>query len=381
MKKFRFMRAGWVLLLAALVLGVSFLTPALASSRIARNSNARAAASTSVGATIYLSLGLLQPRFQQNLDQQVPGDVNNAINALVGKLPAQDQVWTREMASTLIQPTASLQSLVPQQNGLAMHILLALYPGDPKPISAGILVSFSLLDSSTVQVSTSALGNGPALSSGPQSTFQVPIGTLTAVNTTPGCGNSALALHLQIPVALGQTAAISTQTQPALASVSGHGNPMAVMANGRQRDSSANTFIEVPAASISALSSSIGNMQVDSNFTAKNIRINVQGSNIHILSDIYWAGLNVGTADTTAAPGASGGNLTMHVTSTSFSLFGLFNFPMNSYNQQIEQTLNSKIGTAFAGKFSVATAAIGPNSQLPCAKSDSLVLTGTSSIG
>jgi len=323
----------------------------------------------------------LQPRFQQNLDQQVPDDVNNAINALVGKLPAQDQVWTREMASTLIQPTASLQSLVPQQNGLAMHILLALYPGDPKPISAGILVSFSLLDSSTVQVSTSALGNGPALSSGPQSTFQVPIGTLTAVNTTPGCGNSALALHLQIPVALGQTAAISTQTQPALASVSGHGNPMAVMANGKQRDSSANTFIEVPAASISALSSSIGNMQVDSNFTAKNIRINVQGSNIHILSDIYWAGLNVGTADTTAAPGASGGNLTMHVTSTSFSLFGLFNFPMNSYNQQIEQTLNSKIGTAFAGKFSVATAAIGPNSQLPCAKSDSLVLTGTSSIG
>ena len=381
MKKFRFMRAGWVLLLAALVLGVSFLTPALASSRIARNSNARAAASTSVGATIYLSLGLLHPRFQQNLDQQVPDDVNNAINALVGKLPAQDQVWTREMASTLIQPTASLQSLVPQQNGLAMHILLALYPGDPKPISAGILVSFSLLDSSTVQVSTSALGNGPALSSGPQSTFQVPIGTLTAVNTTPGCGNSALALHLQIPVALGQTAAISTQTQPALASVSGHGNPMAVMANGKQRDSSANTFIEVPAASISALSSSIGNMQVDSNFTAKNIRINVQGSNIHILSDIYWAGLNVGTADTTAAPGASGGNLTMHVTSTSFSLFGLFNFPMNSYNQQIEQTLNSKIGTAFAGKFSVATAAIGPNSQLPCAKSDSLVLTGTSSIG
>ncbi|MGH2494929.1 MAG: hypothetical protein ACRDIV_09525 [Ktedonobacteraceae bacterium] len=381
MKKLRFIRGGWVLLLGALVLGASFLTPALASTHIARNSNARAAAGTSVGASIYLSLGLLQPKFQQNLDQQVPDDVTSAINALVGKLPAQDQVWTREMASTLIQPTASLQSLVPQQNGLAMNILLSLYPGDPKPISAGFLVSFSLLDSATVQVSTSALGNGPALSSGPQSTFQVPMGTLTSVNTTPGCGASALALHLQIPVALGQTAMTSTQMQSALASVSGHGNPMAVIANSKQRDSGADTFIEIPAASLSALSSSLGSMPVGNSFTAQNIRIMVEGSNIHLLADVYWSGLNVGTADTTVAPGASGGNLTMHVTNTNFSLFGLFNFPMNSYNQQIEQTLNSKLGPAFAGKFNVTNAAIGPNSQLPCAKSDSLVLTGTSSIG
>ncbi len=381
MKKLRFIQTGWVLLLAALVLGVSFITPALASTNTARHTNARQAAGTSVGASIYLSLGLLEPRFQQNLDQQVPQDVNRAIDALVSKLPPQDQVWTREMAATLIQPSAALQSLVPQQNGLAMNILLALYPGDPRPISAGILVSFSLLDSSTVQVSTSPLNNGPALSSGPQSTFSVPMGTLTSVNTTPGCGDSALALHLQIPVSLGQTASISTQGQAALASVSGHGNPMAVTLGNSQRDSGANTFIEIPAASLSALSGSMGNMPVDSSFTAENIRINVQGSTIHILSDIYWAGLNVGTADTTMVPGASGGSLSMHVTNTSFSLFGLFNFPMNSYNQQIEQTLNSKLGPAFAGKFNVTAAAIGPNSHLPCAKGDSLVLTGSSSIG
>jgi hypothetical protein len=381
MKKLCFIRAGWVLLLAALVLGVSFLTPALASTHIARHSNARAAAGPSVGATIYLSLDLLQPRFQQSLDQQVPADVNNGINALVSKLPAQDQVWTREMAATLIQPSALLQSLVPQQNGLAMNILLALYPGDPKPISAGILVSFSLLDSSTVQVSTSPLNNGPALSSGPQSTFQVPIGALTSVNTTPGCGSSALALHLQIPVSLGSTAATSTQAQTALASLSGHGNPMAVMLNNEQHDSGVNTFIEVPAASISALSGSIGNLPVDSNFTAENIRLSVQGGAIHIMSDIYWSGLNVGTADTAASPATSGGNLVMHVISTNFSLFGLFNLPMNNYNQQIEHTLDSKLQSALAGKFTVANAAIGPNSQLPCAKSDSLVLTGASSIG
>jgi hypothetical protein len=379
MKKLRFIRAGWVLLLATLMLGVSFLTPALASTHIAQHSNVRAATGSSVDATIYLSLDLLRPRFQQSLDQRVPDDVNNAINALVSKLPAQDQVWTREMATTLIQPSALLQSLVPQRNGLAMNILLSLYPGDPKPISAGILVSFSMLDSSTVQVSTGPLNNGPVLSSGPQSTFQVPMGSLTAVNTTPGCGNSALALHLQIPVSVGQTAATSTQTQAA--NVSGHGNPMAVVLNSKQLDSSATTFIEIPAASISALSGSMGNIQVDSNFTAENIRLNVQGSTIHILSDIYWAGLNIGTADTAVTPGASGGNLTMHVISTNFSLFGLFNISMNSYNQQIEQTLNSKLSTSFAGKFNVTDAAIGPNSQLPCALSDSLVITGSSSIG
>lgn len=382
MKKLRFIRAGWLLLLAALVLGVSFLTPALASTYIARHSNVKAAAAgASVNATIYLTLSTLQPMFQSNLEQRVPTDMNNAIDTLVSKLPAQDQVWTREMAVTLIQPSATLQNLVTQQNGMAMYIRIALYPGDPKPIDAGLLISFSVLDSSTIQTSATPLNNGPDLASGPQNTFQIPIGVLNGVNTTPNCGASALSLHLQIPVSLGSTASTSTQTPSPLANVSGHGNPMAVMLDSKPRGSGVNTFIEIPAASISALSGTIGDLPVDSNFTAKNIRINVQGSDIQLLSDIYWSGLNVGTADTLVAPGASGGNIAMHVVSTSFSLFGLFNFPMNSYNQQIEQTLNSKLAPAFAGKFNVTNAAIGPNSQLPCAKSNSLVVTGSSSIG
>jgi len=117
-------------------------------------------------------------------------------------------------------------------------------------------------------------------------------------------------------------------------------------------------------------------MTVGSGFTARNVRIVVRGSNIHILSDIYWSGLNIGTADTTVAPSAAGGNMVLHVLSTSISIFGLFKFPMNSYNKQIEQTLNSKLGNAFAGKFYVDQAEIGPNSLLPCAANDSLVLTG-----
>src|SRR5579864_7906234 len=111
MKKIRFIRAGWMLLLAALVLGVSFLTPALASTHAARHSNAKAAAGTSVDAIIYLTLSTLQPMFQSSLERRVPQDMNNAIDALVSKLPAQDQVWTREMATTIIQPSATLVNL------------------------------------------------------------------------------------------------------------------------------------------------------------------------------------------------------------------------------------------------------------------------------
>ncbi|HLX57618.1 MAG TPA: hypothetical protein VKR83_11390 [Ktedonobacteraceae bacterium] len=387
MKKSHFIRTGWILLLATLVLGVSFITPALASSNIARHTAAHAqpAASTAISATVYLTLGMLQPKFQQGLDRQVPVDVNNDINAMVSSMPAQDQGWARTMATTLIQPTASLQSLVPQQNGLAMTILLSLYPGDPKPTSAGMLVSFSVLDSNTVQVSTGALNNTPPLSSGPQSTFQVPIGVLTTTNATPACGDSALALHLQIPVALGQsslTSATSAQTRPAQASAAGHGNPMAVMLNSHKQDlSDTYTYIEIPAASLTSLNGSFGNIPVSGGFTAQNIRVTFEGSTIHILSDIYWSGLNLGTADTTIAPAASGGNLVLNVTNTNFSLFGLFNFPMNNYNQQIQQMLNSKIGNAFVNLFTVTHAAIGRNSLIPCAKSDSLILTGYSNLG
>lgn len=121
-------------------------------------------------------------------------------------------------------------------------------------------------------------------------------------------------------------------------------------------------------------------MPISSSFTAKNIRIVVQGGNIHILSDIYWSRLNIGTADTAAAPGAAGGNLALYVLSTNLNIFNLFSFPLNSYNKQIQQTLNAKLGNAFHGKFYVSQAGIGPNNLLPCAAGDSLVLAGNISI-
>jgi hypothetical protein len=68
----------------------------------------------------------------------------------------------------------------------------------------------------------------------------------------------------------------------------------------------------------------------------------------------------------------------MKVTSTSMQILdNLISFPMNSYNQQIQQTLNNDLSGALTGIFDVAQAQVGPNAQLPCAASTSLLLGGT----
>jgi hypothetical protein len=374
MKYLRFMRVGLVPVLAILVLGASFISPALASNKTARHSSqtAQQAANSSMNAIIYLTTGSLASTFQSRISQQVPESVNTAIVNMVSRLPAQDRALVYEMATTLIQPSATLVSLTPQRGGLAMTLQLRLYPGDPKPITASMLISFRVLNSSTAQVSASPLW-GPALVNGPLSTFQIPLGSLNSIKSTPGCGNAALAMNLQFPVTLGQVQRVTSN------SASSQHDLTANLSAATLNRPGVNSFIEIPAASLSSLSGTFGSMPAGNNFTAKNIRLIVQGGNIHILSDIYWYGLYIGTADTTVAPSAGGGNLVLHVLSTNLRLFGLFTFPMNNYNQQIQQSLNSKLGNAFAGKFYVAQAGIGPNSLLPCAAGDSLLLTGNMS--
>jgi hypothetical protein len=368
MKSLRILRMGWILAVAALVLGVTILTPALASNAAAQHmtETPEQANSSSLNAIVYLTTGSLASTFQNRIDQQVPGAVNAAISNAVSVLPARDQSWAMEMATTLIQPSAALVNLYPQQGGLAMRLRLSLYPGDPQAITASSLIKFNVLNSSTVQVSATPVNGGPSLINGPLTTFQMPLGSLNSIHSTPGCGSSALALNLQFPVALGQT---SSQAQRLTSNISTTVSTKLLAGN-------INSFIEVPASSLYSLGSSIGSMPAGKSFTARNVRIVVQGSNLHILSDIYWSGINIGTADTTVAPGAAGGNLVLNVLSTNLSIFNLFTFPLNSYNQQIQQTLNAKLGNAFAGKFYVAQAGIGANSLLPCAAGDSLVLAG-----
>src|SRR6516164_5018488 len=157
MKNLRFMRMGWILVLAVVVLGVTFMTPALASNNTARHTTralaSQQATSSSLNAIVYLTTGSLASTFQNRINQQVPDAVNAAIVNMVSTLPKQDQGWASEMATTLIQPSAALISLVPQQGGLAMTLRLSLYPGDPEAITSSMLIKFNVLNSTTVQVS------------------------------------------------------------------------------------------------------------------------------------------------------------------------------------------------------------------------------------
>ncbi len=385
MRQRRYLQIGWALLLTALLLALA-VTPAGAKGQAARRQALkRAGGSTSINATIYVTKDTLVPIFQSNMEAQVPSAFNSAINNMVSKLPPQDQSWALLMANTLLQPSVSLVSLTAQPKGLLATIQLSLYNGDPQPTTASMLISFSVLNSSTVQVTATPVNGSPALVSGPVASFQVPIGQLNSIATTPTCGASTLALHLLFPVSLGSTGStMAIQGQkgtPALAA------PMQPQRMGQREQEtkagSANTnaYVEIPASSLAQMGSSIGSMPFG-NMTAQNIQISVQGQDLVITSDVYLnnSSFQIGTAVTTMAPTASGGNLAVHVLSTTFNLFGIFSINENSYNQQIEQTINSKLNGALAGKFNVTAAGIGPTGQIPCVASDSLLLTGTTSL-
>jgi hypothetical protein len=382
MKRIRYIQAGWVVLLVMLVLGLA-VTPAGAASGTTRQTTQRVGNTTSVNATIYITLGTLRPLFQNQINQQVPGAVNSVINTLVSKLPHQDQGWATQMATTLIQPSATLTSLTTQPGGLATSLRLSLYPGDPHPILANELISLSVIDSSTIQVSAKPLNGSPALVNGPLTTFQISIGQLSSISTTPTCGDASLAVSLQFPVALGQSQAnsqVPVATTNSLASISP--NSSHLEAAHSNTATSSNSYVELPASSLASIGNSVGGLPIGSGLMAKNIQIGIAASNLLITSDIFdsfWG--KIGTAVTTVAPMAAGGNLAVHVLNTNLTILNIFTFPYNSYNQQIEKTLNTKLNGALKGKFYVSQAAIGPNAHVPCAAKNSLVLTGTANLG
>src|SRR5215472_10286527 len=101
MKHIRILRAGWILAMAALVLGITFMTPALASNSAAQHVSrtAKQANASSLNAIVYLTTSSLAATFQNRINQQVPGKVNSAIANAVSSLPAKDQAWAAEMAT------------------------------------------------------------------------------------------------------------------------------------------------------------------------------------------------------------------------------------------------------------------------------------------
>src|SRR5260370_12310020 len=66
-----------------------------------------------------------------------------------------------------------------------------------------MVIGFSVANASTVQVSAHPLNGSPTLVNGPLTTFQIPVGQLNGINTTPLCGDSALAVHVHFPVTIG----------------------------------------------------------------------------------------------------------------------------------------------------------------------------------
>lgn len=375
MKYTRFIQGGWALLLTTLLMGL-IVTPASAAPRQVL----RPQDTVSLGATIYLSTSTLRSIFQNDLNQQVPGAVNSAISGIVGKLPSRDQGWASEMATALIQPSATLVSLTPQSGGLATTMRLSLYAGDPQPITSSMLIGFSVANSSTVQVSAHPLNGSPSLVNGPLTTFQVPVGQLNSINATPNCGDAGLAANVHFPVTIGplptppaqQGLNTSLQTRMNLAGYSTlrHQSAPGVAA-----------YVELPSSSLAAIGSAIGSWQIDNNLTAKNIQIGTRGSDVVIGADIYWGtSFKLATTLTTVAPSTSGGNLVVHVLSTQVTIFDIFTFPYDIYNQQIEDILNSIFSGAFGSKFYVTNAAVGTDSHVPCAAADGLMLTGTTNI-
>jgi hypothetical protein len=366
MIKRKYRQIGLVLLLPIITLTL-LVTPGYAYA--AAKSSTQAKSATPINATIYLTTGMLQPIFQAQINQQVPGAVNGAINTLVSNMPAADRIWANQMATTLIQPSAALSSLVPQQNGLATSLRINLYPGDPHPINATMLVKFSLINGSTIQVTAFPGNSGPTLVSGPLTTFQIPLGQLNSINTTPSCGDAALAVNLQFPISLGSTQQESNNVKAGLAIKAQNTSQTGVGA-----------YVAIPATSLASLGSSIGTIPVSGSLTAQNIQLSVQGSNLVITSDIYLGFLQIASATTYVQPTAANGNLAVNVLKTNLTFLQFFTFPNNSYNQQIEQILNTKLNGALSGKFNVTNAAIGTNSHIPCSASDSLILTGSTNL-
>lgn len=364
-------------ILTVLILCTLFSHAAQVSAQSAQVGQSKA--QTSVNANVYLTNALLQPLFQSDLNTQLPQAMSQTIAGMVNQMPQQDQAWATQMANALLQPTATLLSIVPQPNGLLAIFNVSLYPGDPQITTTSLAIGFRVVDASTIQVTALPASNGQqSLLSGPLTTMHLSIGTLNTITPMPNCGDADLNVNLQFPLALGQSSTtLAANPHPI--------RQLAVITNvpvQQPVDTSKPTaYIELPAASLAQLGTNISSLAIDSNFTATNIRLGVQGNNLMLTTDILWHGFGFGTAVSTLTPSASHSNLVMHVQNTNLQLInGLINFPVNNYNQQIEQAVNAKLNGALTNTFTVTQAEVGGNASMPCVSSTSLLLAGMISL-
>jgi hypothetical protein len=292
--------------------------------------------------TIYIPTATLQPILQIRIDQQGPSG------------------WL----GSLIRP--SVTNLTPQSDGLAVTLSEnPLQGGLPPLVEDTMLLTFDVLNSSTLQVSGQSMPGSLLSLNGPLAQIKIPQGQLNSITPTPNCGDSALAVKMGLP--------ISTTDQGQKSSSS--------LASPRIPTQAANAYVEMTSSSLAAQGRDLGSLSVSQFLTAQNFRIGIEHNEIIARSDIslWQTGIVIGSNTTHFQPLVENGNLVLHVKQNDFSTL-FFAFPFNNYDQQIEHKLNNMIISSTAGHLTVTQAAIGPNPHIPCAASDSLILTGTTGL-
>jgi hypothetical protein len=376
----------WGLVIAFLLLGT--ITPVIAAPTEPKIPITTHAAST-LNAKIYLTHDTLAQLFQTSIDQQLPQITDKTIKGMVNSSPADEQGWIGQIAHALVQPSATLTELIPQTNGFNAGLKLSLYAGDPKPTTSNMLVTFNILNASTIQVSSQALPGSKPLITGPLTTIQVPMGTLTNIQTTPTCGAANLELGLQVPLAStqGQTTSSKYQASSDQQTIKTSLLSLETQSKQAQQQKTAQVvpaYVEVPFSSLTTLTAGIGTMPINKSLEAQNIKLTVQNGKLVVTADIISLVfgspiLKLGTATTIIEPQAANGKLMLQVDKTTLNVL-IFTFSADSYNQQIQQSLNAQIGNALGNDLNISDASMGPNAAIPCAAADSLMLTGTTSI-
>src|SRR5260370_15113496 len=335
-----YLRRRWLNILLILLLGL-FVIFANVRGQIERPSPS----TVTLNATIYLPTASLKPILQSHVNQQLQSD---------------NQGWV----GSLIHP--SVTKLTPQSNGLAMTLSESLYPG-AQPIEVSTLLKFSVLDPSTIQVSAQPMPGSPALLNGPLAQIKVPAGHLNSISPTPKCGDSALAAKMGFPISTGQ-GPVSSQTIS--------GQPSEAIPH--IPTDTANAYVEIPSSALSKLGKDLVSVQINQIFTAQNIRISIQNNEIIVRSDIslWQTGIVVGSGTMHIQPLVKNGNLLLHMRQTDLSAL-FFTFLADSYDRQIENSLNQQLAASLARLFTVTNVAIGTDKHIPCMARDSLILTGT----
>jgi hypothetical protein len=343
------------------------------------------AQTTTLNATVYLTQDTLLQPLQAGIDQKLPQIASSEMGSLAS-------IFGITSAS---EPTAKVTSLTPQTNGLNANLSISLYPG-ASPINTSLLVTFKVLNSSTLQVNGQTYPNSLVTYNGQLTTIPIPalLGKLTSIQTTSSCGKAVVAVNLQIPVNLGQAStqnaitADKATTSPTVTTATTNSDKRNTLLSFNEKqinNAQSNVYAEIPESSLAALSAGIGTLDLNSELEATNIRPSLQNGKLVISTDIYTTAIQdrvikVGTTITTIEPQVENGKLQMHVVNTNLHVL-FFNFPINNYNQQIEQTLNNKISSALGSNLNLNGVSIGPNSQIPCAASNSLLLSVAANIG